>query len=72
MAMRNLAFAVKKDGISVALVNPGPVDTDMMKGARMPLQQVDEAAAKVIGIVDRLTLDTTARFWDFAGGELPW
>jgi NAD(P)-dependent dehydrogenase (short-subunit alcohol dehydrogenase family) len=72
MAMRNLAFAVKKDSVAVALVNPGPVATDMMKNARIPLQPVDEAAGKVIGIIDTLTLETTARFWDYAGGELPW
>jgi NAD(P)-dependent dehydrogenase (short-subunit alcohol dehydrogenase family) len=72
MEMRNLAFAVNKDGIAVALVNPGPVATDMMKGARMPLQPVDEAAAKVIRQIDQLTLEKTARFWDYNGGELPW
>jgi NAD(P)-dependent dehydrogenase (short-subunit alcohol dehydrogenase family) len=72
MAMRNLAFTVKKDGVAVALVNPGPVATDMMKGARMPLQPVDEAAAKVIAQIDALTLERTARFWDYGGGELPW
>jgi NAD(P)-dependent dehydrogenase (short-subunit alcohol dehydrogenase family) len=72
MAMRNLAFAVQKDGVAVALVNPGPVATDMMKGARIPLQPVDEAAAKVVGIIDALTLEKTGRFWDYAGGELPW
>ncbi len=72
MAMRNLAFEVRKSGVAVAMVNPGPVATDMMAGARIPLQPVDEAAGKVIGIIDRLTLDTTGRFWDYAGGELPW
>ncbi len=72
MTMRNLAFAVQKDGVAVALVNPGPVATDMMKGARIPLQPVDEAAAKVVGIIDALTLEKTGRFWDYAGGELPW
>jgi NAD(P)-dependent dehydrogenase (short-subunit alcohol dehydrogenase family) len=72
MLMRNLAFAVQKDGVSVALVNPGPVATDMMKGARIPLQPVDEAAGKVVGIVDALTLEKTGRLWDYAGGELPW
>lgn len=36
--MLNLAYELKPRGIAVAVVNPGPVDTDMMKGARMPLQ----------------------------------
>jgi len=72
MLMRNLAFDVRKRGISVALVNPGPVDTDMMKGVPMPLQRPADAVAKVIAIIDRVTLDTTGRFWDYEGGELPW
>lgn len=72
MLMRNLAFDVQARGITVALVNPGPVDTDMMKGVPMPLQAPAEAVAKVIAIIDRLTPETTGRFWDFQGGELPW
>jgi NAD(P)-dependent dehydrogenase (short-subunit alcohol dehydrogenase family) len=72
MLMRNLAFEVKGRGVTVALVNPGPVDTDMMKGVRMPLQKPAEAVAKVIGIIDRLRPETTGRFWDYEGGELPW
>ena len=72
MLMRNLAFELKERGITVALVNPGPVDTDMMKGVRMPLQEPAEAVAKVIGIIDRLTPEKTGRFWDYQGGELPW
>ena len=61
-----------KQGIAVALVNPGPVDTDMMKGVRMPLQPVPHAAATVIRIIDAVTLERTGRFWDYEGGELPW
>ena len=38
MLMRNLAFDVRARGISVALLNPGPVDTDMMKGVPMRLR----------------------------------
>lgn len=72
MLMRNLAFDVAARGITVALVNPGPVDTDMMKGVPMPLQKPADAVAKVIAVVDRLTPDTTGRFWDYQGGEVPW
>ncbi|MBV6418022.1 MAG: hypothetical protein CMLOHMNK_02801 [Steroidobacteraceae bacterium] len=72
MLMRNLAFDVRARGISVALVNPGPVDTDMMKGVPMPLQKPSDAVAKVIAIIDRVTPETTGRFWDHQGGELPW
>lgn len=72
MLMRNLAFDVRARGVTVALINPGPVDTDMMKGVRMPLQKPADAVAKVIGIIDRLTPAETGRFWDYQGGEVPW
>jgi NAD(P)-dependent dehydrogenase (short-subunit alcohol dehydrogenase family) len=72
MLMRNLAFDVRARGVAVALVNPGPVDTDMMKGVRMPLQKPADAVAKVIGIIDRLTPQETGRFWDYQGAEVPW
>ncbi|MGD9597158.1 MAG: SDR family oxidoreductase [Steroidobacteraceae bacterium] len=72
MLMRNLAYDVQARGVTVALVNPGPVDTDMMKGVPMPLQKPADAVAKVIGIIDSLTPEKTGRFWDYQGGELPW
>ena len=72
MLMRNLAFQVHERGISVALVNPGPVDTDMMKGVPMALQPVQVAVATVVRIIDAVALEHTGRFWDYEGGELPW
>ena len=72
MLMLNLAYEVKKDGVSVALLNPGPVATDMMKNAPIALRPVDDAAARRVGLIDRLTLENTGRFWDVTGVELPW
>ena len=72
MLMRNLAFDVKARGVTVALLNPGPVDTDMMKGVQMPLQRPADAVAKLIAIIERLDPADTGRFWDPQGGELPW
>ena len=72
MLMLNLAYEVKKDGVSVALLNPGPVATDMMKNAPIALRPVDDAAARLVGLIDRLTLENTGRFWDVTGVELPW
>jgi len=72
MLMLNLAYDVRKKGVAVALINPGPVDTDMMKGVPMKLQPAAEAVPKVIGIIDRLNLENTGKFWDYAGGEVPW
>jgi NAD(P)-dependent dehydrogenase (short-subunit alcohol dehydrogenase family) len=72
MLMLNLAFEVKSRGIAVGVINPGPVDTDLMKGVRMPLQPPAEAVGKIIGIIDRMTLENTGKFWNYSGGEVPW
>jgi len=72
MLMLNLAHELKGRGVTVALVNPGPVATDMMRNVHMPLQKPADAVAKVIGIIDRMTPAETGRFWDYKGGEVPW
>ena len=72
MLMLNLAFELKPKGVTVGVINPGPVATDMMKGLRMPMQSPDESVAKVIGIIDRLELANTGKFWDYERGEQPW
>jgi NAD(P)-dependent dehydrogenase (short-subunit alcohol dehydrogenase family) len=72
MLMLNLAFELKGRQVAVGVINPGPVDTDLMKGVRMPLQPPAEAVGKVIGIIDRLSIENTGKFWDYAGGQLPW
>jgi NAD(P)-dependent dehydrogenase (short-subunit alcohol dehydrogenase family) len=72
MVMRNLALELKPRGITIVLVNPGPVDTDMMKGAPIPLQSPAEAAGRVIAVTAKATLEDTGKFWDYRGGELPW
>ncbi|MEZ5498302.1 MAG: SDR family oxidoreductase [Steroidobacteraceae bacterium] len=72
MLMRNLAFELAPRHIAVAVVNPGPVDTDMMKGVHMPLQPPAEAVSKVIAIIDTVDLEHSGRFWNYSGGEVPW
>ena len=72
MLMLNLAYQLKDRGISVAVINPGPVDTDMMKGVPMPLQSPAEAAAKVAAIVAGLNVANTGKFWNYRGGTIPW
>lgn len=72
MLMLNLAFELKPRGVVVAVISPGPVDTDFMKGVRMPLQPPAVSVAKVIGVIDRLDLDDTGRFWEHEGGQRPW
>jgi NAD(P)-dependent dehydrogenase (short-subunit alcohol dehydrogenase family) len=73
MEMRNLAFGVKGKGVAVAMINPGPVDTDMMAGLpKKILRSKEESVRDLIRITDQLTLENTGTFWDFSGKPLPW
>lgn len=72
MEMRNLSLQLKKRGIAVGLVNPGPVATDMMKGVPMKLREIPDAAADIIRITDGLNLDNTGSFWNYDGVALGW
>ncbi len=74
MAMKNVSYVLKDKGIAVALINPGPVDTDMMAGARgrMPLRTTELAVKELSAITEKLTLEQTATFFNFDGTTLPW
>lgn len=73
MEMRNVAFGLKSKGVSVALINPGPVDTDMMKGLpKSMLRSKEDAVKDLIRITDQLTLENSGSFWNFDGTPLPW
>jgi NAD(P)-dependent dehydrogenase (short-subunit alcohol dehydrogenase family) len=73
MEMRNLALLLKGRGIAVAMINPGPVDTDMMAGLpKQMLRSKEDAVTDLIRITDQLTLENTGGFWDFTGQPLPW
>ncbi len=73
MVMRNVALQMKKKGVSVALIDPGPVDTDMMAGLpKKMLRPAAEAAADLIRITDDLSVDNSGTFWTFDGTVLPW
>jgi len=74
MVFRNIAYALKDKGIAVALINPGPVDTDMMAAARgrMPLRTTELAVKELSAITEKLTLEQTGTFFNFDGTTLPW
>jgi NAD(P)-dependent dehydrogenase (short-subunit alcohol dehydrogenase family) len=66
----SLARDLADRGIAVALLHPGYVRTDMTGGAGYI--DVDEAAAGIVSVMDRLTKDNSGRFWHSNGEELPW
>jgi NAD(P)-dependent dehydrogenase (short-subunit alcohol dehydrogenase family) len=73
MEMKNLAVVLKGKGIALALINPGPVDTDMMKGApKSILRPKEQAVADMIRITDRLNVNNTGLYWNYSGEFLPW
>jgi NAD(P)-dependent dehydrogenase (short-subunit alcohol dehydrogenase family) len=73
MEMRNLAIQLKSKGVSVALIDPGPVDTDMMSMLpKRMLRPVETAGSDLIRITDQLSVDNTGTFWTFDGSVLPW
>jgi len=73
MLMLNYAKMAVKEGIAVGLVNPGPVDTDMMKNSRMPsLRSVDLTVSELMPIIENLSVDNAGTFWNYDGNVLAW
>jgi short-subunit dehydrogenase len=71
--MVNLAIQLKDQGVAVAIINPGPVDTDMMKAVpKNLLRPVTTAGADLIRITDQLSVANSGTFWNFDGSVLPW
>jgi NAD(P)-dependent dehydrogenase (short-subunit alcohol dehydrogenase family) len=69
-AMRSLSLALKGDGVIVAPIHPGWVQTDM-GGPNAPLKP-PESVRGMRKVIAGLTPGDSGRFWDYAGKELPW
>jgi len=78
MAMRSNSRALKKRGITVALVSPGAVDTDMMNlaldraGVKFKLLTPQQSAEAVINVIDQYGLNLTGTFMSHEGTVIPW
>ena len=73
MAMVNLALQLKRQGISVALVNPGPTDTDMMAGLpKKMLRPTPDSVADMMRNIDRLTPANSGKLLSYDGSIVPW
>lgn len=70
MAAKSLSVDLVPSGISLAILHPGFVRTDMTEG-KGDLNP-DESVAGMIKVMDKLTIESTGRFWHTAGHELPW
>lgn len=69
-AMRSLAIDLRERGISVILLHPGWVKTDM--GGVNAMITVEESVAQMRAILDRADLDTSGTFFDRNGQPIPW
>lgn len=78
MSMRSNSMALKPRGVTVALISPGAVDTDMMRlaleraGVSFKLLTPAQSAEMVIGVIDGYGLDMTGTFMSHEGEEYPW
>lgn len=70
MTMVSAALELKDRDISVLLLHPGWVRTDM--GGPNGELSVEESAMKLRKIVDNSTLDDSGKFFDINGETIPW
>jgi NAD(P)-dependent dehydrogenase (short-subunit alcohol dehydrogenase family) len=67
---KSLAVDLKPQGVAVFLLHPGYVATDMVGGSVDIPPEV--AAERLVGLLDKLTLQQTGSFHHSNGSELPW
>jgi NAD(P)-dependent dehydrogenase (short-subunit alcohol dehydrogenase family) len=72
--MSVVAKQVKSKSVTVGLVSPGMVDTDMMRAlpVKLPLMPAEESARMVSAVIAGLTPDTSGKFLSHTGEEEPW
>ncbi|GAB2176835.1 SDR family oxidoreductase [Dongia sp. agr-C8] len=70
MVMVTAANELRSRGISVAVISPGWVRTDM-GGAGAPLD-VKQSAAGIRKVIDKLKVGISGQFFNYSGENLPW
>lgn len=70
MLFRCLSFDLLEKRISVALLHPGYVNTDMTQFQAKVSPQ--ESVQGMLERIEELTLRTTGTFWNYLGDILPW
>ena len=79
MGMRSISRRLKSKKVTVALISPGAVDTEMMNAALDHanfkgnfLITPQESAEAVINVIDQYNLKMTATFMSHRGDVIPW
>lgn len=70
MAGKSLSLDTANDGITVVMMHPGHVRTDM-GGASAPVTP-EESAAGMRRVVAEATTKDSGRFFNYDGSEIPW
>jgi NAD(P)-dependent dehydrogenase (short-subunit alcohol dehydrogenase family) len=70
MAGTSLAHDLKAAGVAVAILHPGMVKTDMIRGHGQI--EPEDAAKGLLARIDALTLANSGGFWHQNGEVLPW
>lgn len=68
--MKSLSIDLRSKEITVALVHPGWVRTDM--GGSGASLDADRSVASMRQLFQRLTLRDSGRFFAYDGSEVPW
>lgn len=69
-AGKSLAIDLAPHGVSVAIIHPGWVQTDMT--GHTGQYRADQAANQIMARMDSLTLNNSGTFWHSNGTVLPW
>jgi NAD(P)-dependent dehydrogenase (short-subunit alcohol dehydrogenase family) len=70
MVMANAAHELKARGITVLLLHPGWVQTDM-GGPTAPVS-IEQSITGMRRVIDKATQAETGHFYDYTGRQLPW
>ena len=72
MITKNMAFDLKKDGITVVMFHPGTVRVEKLQGADFPgMIEPTESISGMIKVIDGLTLDDAGKFLTHTGEPQP-
>jgi NAD(P)-dependent dehydrogenase (short-subunit alcohol dehydrogenase family) len=69
-AGRSLSVDLKEQSITVLLLHPGWVKTDMT--SQSGLVETDESAKNLVKIMNEKSIEDTGSFWHMNGERLPW
>jgi NAD(P)-dependent dehydrogenase (short-subunit alcohol dehydrogenase family) len=70
MAMVNAAHELRNHGITILLLHPGWVQTDM-GGPSAPVT-IEQSITGMRRVIDKATQAETGHFYDYTGRQLPW